>query len=133
LQIKLDNLYGAVLSIDGAKKGDNHIISFRLEIANQKFIMNESGILKEAVTLLNDVIFNPNVNNKAFDPSIVEREKGTLRQKMSSVIDDKMKFANMRLIDEMCEGEAYQIHVHGYEDDLDVITPETIYKYYQDL
>src|SRR5690625_2724176 len=43
LQTKLDELYGAVLSIDGAKKGNHHIISFRLEVANDKYIKNEQS------------------------------------------------------------------------------------------
>src|SRR5690625_6770876 len=41
LQLKLDELYGAVLRIDGAKKGDHHIMSVRLEIANQNYISDE--------------------------------------------------------------------------------------------
>ncbi|SHF53042.1 EF-P 5-aminopentanol modification-associated protein YfmF [Ornithinibacillus halophilus] len=133
LQTKLDELYGAVLSIDGAKKGENHVISFRLELANQKFIPNESGILEEAISLLNDVIFNPNVDKDGFDRNIFNREKETLKQKMSSIIDDKMRYANMRLIDEMCEGEPYSIHVHGYEEDLSSISPENTYEYYQSI
>src|SRR5699024_12554390 len=61
------------------------------------------------------------------------RETETLRQKMNAIIDDKMSYANMRLIDEMCKGEAYQLHVHGYEEDLNSITPENLYDYYQQL
>ncbi|MUK89849.1 insulinase family protein [Ornithinibacillus sp. L9] len=133
LQIQLDNLYGAVLSIDGGKKGENHIISLRLEVANQKFIPNESGILEGAVELFNDVIFHPNTSGQAFQPTIFKREKNTLKQKINSIKDDKMSFANMRLIDEMCDGEPYQLHVHGYEEDLDSMTPEDTYAYYQEL
>lgn len=133
LQLKLDELYGAVLSIDGAKKGDNHIISFRLEVANQNYIANESTIIDEAITLLKEVIFHPHTVHDSFHPQIFNREKETLQQKMNAVIDDKMAFANMRLIDEMCAGEAYALHVHGYEEDLAEITAENTYAYYQDL
>jgi predicted Zn-dependent peptidase len=133
LQMALDDLYGAVLSVDGGKKGDHHILSFRLEVANEKFIPNETNIVEDAVKLLNEVIFNPNVKDQAFESSIFSRERETLRQKIKSVIDDKMKYANMRLIDEMCEGELYQLHVHGYEEDLDKITPEDLYSYYTSL
>src|SRR5699024_12625294 len=38
LQKKLDDLYGAVLSIDGSKKGNNHILSFRLDVRYGKYI-----------------------------------------------------------------------------------------------
>lgn len=133
LQIALDDLYGAVLSIDGGKKGNNHILSFRLEVANEKFIPGESNIIEDAIRLLKEVIFKPNVSNDSFDNEIFNREKDTLRQKIKSVIDDKMKYANMRLIDEMCEGEAYQLHVSGYEEDLDKITASDLYQYYMNL
>jgi len=133
LQLKLDELYGAVLSIDGAKKGNHHIMSVRLEVANQKYIPKESSIIDEAIHLLNEVIFHPHVNGHAFNEEAFQREKATLRQKMNAIIDNKMMYANIRLIDEMCEGEAYELHVHGYEDDLNALTAEELYSYYTNL
>ena len=133
LQLKLDELYGAVLRIDGAKKGDHHIMSVRLEIANQNYISDESSIITEALTLLKEVIYEPNTTDDSFDPVIFKREKETLQQKMNAVIDDKMAYANRRMIDEMCAGEAYATHVHGYEEDLAKLDAATMYKYYQSL
>src|SRR5690606_33816607 len=51
LQSKLDDLYGAVLSVDGGKKGENHILTFRMEIANPKFLQKDKDIIKEAIQL----------------------------------------------------------------------------------
>ncbi|WP_174613365.1 EF-P 5-aminopentanol modification-associated protein YfmF [Virgibacillus ihumii] len=133
LQRKLDDLYGAVLSLDGAKKGNYHIISIRLEIANQKFISNEGSILDEALALLNEVIFNPKTSGDSFDSSITTRQKEILKQKIHALMDDKMSYANMRLIDEMCESEVYHLHVQGYEEDLGEITPFNLYDYYRKL
>lgn len=132
-QRKLDDLYGAVLSIDGAKKGNNHILSFRMEFANQKYIANESSIFNEAMNVLHDVIFKPNIQNDAFVSTVFNREKETLKQKISSIVDNKINYANMRLIDAMCKGETYQIHVHGYEEDLEGLTAENAYQYYQEI
>ncbi|WP_373896067.1 EF-P 5-aminopentanol modification-associated protein YfmF [Virgibacillus sp. CBA3643] len=131
LQLKLDDLYGAVLSIDGAKKGENHVISIRLELANEKFIPEESSIIDEGIALMSELLFHPNSSSDSFEAKTFNREKDTLRQKMSAIKDNKMSYANMRLIDEMCEGEPYQLHVHGYEDDLNAITKESLYDYYQ--
>ena len=61
LQLKLDDLYGAVLSIDGGKKGENHIISFRMEIANERYVPSEDKIIEEAIRLLSELIFHPNI------------------------------------------------------------------------
>ncbi|TRM12454.1 insulinase family protein [Lentibacillus cibarius] len=133
MQAKLDALYGAVLSVDSSKKGNNHIITIRLETANQKFISDEASIMDEAVNLLKEVIFHPISENEAFLPSVVDREKSTLQQKMNSIVDDKMRYANMRLIDKMCSNERYGLHIQGYEDDLKSITAENLYAYYQSV
>lgn len=130
---KLDELYGAGLFIDGAKKGNSHILSFRFTVANQQFIANESSILNEAITLFNQIIFEPNVSHDGFDRHIFNREKETLKRRIQSIEDDKMSYANMRLIDEMCESELYRLHVHGYEDDLDQLTAHDLYQYYREL
>lgn len=42
LQLKLDELYGAVLFVDGAKRGEEHVISFRLEVANERYLLKGS-------------------------------------------------------------------------------------------
>jgi len=133
LQLKLDELYGAVLSIDAAKKGNNHILSIRLDVANQKYIPETSDVIDESIQLLHDIIFQPRTEQNGFQKKVFERERETLRQKMRAIIDDKMMYANIRLIDEMCEGEAYQLHVHGYEEDLDKLTAEELYAYYTNL
>ena len=133
LQQKLDDLYGAFFSINGAKKGNFHIITFRLEIPNPRFLENESALIEDSFKLLNEIINRPKVSGNSFDSSIVDREKETLKQKIDSIRDDKMSYANMRLIDEMCKDEVYQTHVHGYLDDLSTIDGKSLYTYYQSL
>lgn len=132
-QEKLNQLYGAVLSIDGAKKGNQHILSFRLEFANQKYIADEASILDEAIRLLHEVIFSPSLEGDAFKQKTVEREKESLKQRIASIADDKMAYANQRLIDEMCENERFSIHSSGYMEDLEDIDAENMYAYYQSV
>lgn len=133
LMLKLDELYGAILSIDGVKKGNNHIISFRLEVANEKFIQNETTVMDESLTLLHDIIFNPYLEGNAFPEQVVAREKITLKNKINAIYDDKLAYANMRLIDEMCKGENYSIHSNGYVEDLDQLNAQNVYEYYEQL
>ncbi|MBP2077719.1 EF-P 5-aminopentanol modification-associated protein YfmF [Oceanobacillus polygoni] len=133
LQLKLDDLYGAVLTADGGKKGENHIITIRLEFANEKFIPDASNVMDEAIRLFSEVLFHPNAGKNGFDDAVFKREVGTLKQKINAIQDDKMSYANMRLIDEMCKEEAYQLHVHGYEEDLNSLMNEDLYNYYQQM
>src|SRR5699024_2062395 len=114
-QEKLDELYGATLSIDGTKKGNHHILSFRLNIANDKFMSTVNSIIEDAVALLYEVIYALNTADGVFIDKIVAREKDALKQRLISIQDDKMAYANQRLIDEMCKGENFSIHASGYE------------------
>ncbi|QTM99472.1 insulinase family protein [Sediminibacillus dalangtanensis] len=133
LRTALDDLYGAVLGVDGSKKGENHVITLRLETANEAYLATDEQILERAVEMLSSILFDPKSDGNSFDASIVRREKQTLKQKIDSIIDDKMSYANMRMIDEMCKDEAYRLHVHGYAEDLEDINEETLYQYYQNM
>lgn len=133
LQFKLDDLYGASLTLDGSKAGNYHVMSTRMQIANQKYIQNESSIMEEALKLLYEVLFNPNIQNKSFNDQTVDREKNTLLQHIRSIKDDKTQYAQKRLVETMCEGETYQIPAHGYEEDLKALSAEDLYSTYKGM
>ncbi|MCD5322750.1 MULTISPECIES: EF-P 5-aminopentanol modification-associated protein YfmF [Pontibacillus] len=129
----LDSLYGAVLSVDSSKKGEDHVMTFRMEIPNDEMLSADESLLKQGLDLMNEMIFHPKVDGKELDSTIVNREKQTLTQKLKSLKDDKMSYANTRLIDEMCKEEPYRFHVHGYEEDLKDINAENLYAYYKEM
>lgn len=131
LRSYLDELYGATLFIDLAKKGEYHIISFSLEIANEKFLSDPSPLLKRGFELLAEVLTNPNASENAFDQETVAKEKRTLKQRIQSVYDDKMRYSNVRLLEEMCKGEPYALQVNGESEDVDSINAENLYDYYK--
>ncbi|QGH34593.1 insulinase family protein [Gracilibacillus salitolerans] len=133
LRQHLDELYGTVLAVDSSKKGENHILTIRLELANEQYIAGSQDLLNQGIAFLREVIYQPKLVDQAFDPKIVAREKETLRSKMESLTEDKVSFANTRMIEEMCKEEEYRLRVHGYEEDLDKITAEDLYAYYQQI
>lgn len=133
LRRHLDELYGTILSIDSSKKGENHILTIRLELANEQYISGTQDLFSKCIKFLREILYAPKLSGGAFDPQIVEREKETLKSKIESLKEDKMSFANTRLIEEMCEDELYRLRVHGYEEELNSITPENLYEYYQEL
>lgn len=133
LRLKLDDLYGAILSISGTKKGEKHIITLRLDVANENYLSDRTPLFERAVNLLREILFDPKVENGAFTESIVSRETQTLKQKMVALKDDKMSYANMRLIDEMCKDESYSLHVHGYEEELKDMDGSKLYGFYEKM
>jgi predicted Zn-dependent peptidase len=131
LRSYLDELYGASLTVDLSKKGEYHIITFRMEIANETYLADPTPLLEKGLTLLSNILLNPALKNNTFVPSIVEKEKRSLKQRIQSVFDDKMRYANLRLVEEMCKDEPYALHVNGQMEDVEQITAEGLYEYYQ--
>ncbi|TCP30270.1 putative Zn-dependent peptidase [Scopulibacillus darangshiensis] len=133
LQHRLDDLYGATLSTALSKKGDNHLLSLFVTVANERFISGAESLLDDAISLLTEVVFQPNAEAGHFDEKTVKKEKRALKQRLESIVDDKMRFANQRLIDEMCPNESYRLHTYGYQDELEKITAEELFRYYQKM
>ncbi|WP_453996828.1 EF-P 5-aminopentanol modification-associated protein YfmF [Bacillus nitroreducens] len=131
LRSYLDELYGAVLYVDLAKKGEHHIITFFIEIANELFLKDQTPLLDKAISLLQEIVLSPVTVDGGFKNEVVEREKRSLKQRIQAVYDDKMRYSNLRLIEEMCKDEPYHLHVNGRIEDLDQISAESLYSYYQ--
>ncbi|WP_216827930.1 EF-P 5-aminopentanol modification-associated protein YfmF [Alkalihalobacterium elongatum] len=133
LRNRLDELYGASLSVDVQKKGEEHVIGIRMDIANEKFLKDPTPLFEHAVQLLAEVLLQPNQENGQFISAIVESEKRSLKQRIKSVYDDKMRYANMRITEEMCKGEPFALSVHGDEKQIDSINEKDLFDYYQQL
>lgn len=135
LQIRsyLDDLYGATLNVDVSKKGEYQIISFRMDLANDKYLKSSTPLLEKGLEFIAQILLEPVINGDAFSSSIVDQEKRSLKQRIQAVYDDKMRYANMRLIEEMCQHEPYRIHTHGKMDEVNDITAESLYHYYQNV
>ncbi|MBS4177057.1 EF-P 5-aminopentanol modification-associated protein YfmF [Lederbergia citrea] len=131
LRSYLDELYGASFYTDLSKKGEFHILTFSLEIANEKFLQDKTPLLQKAVQFFGEVLLNPNATNQAFDELTMDKEKRTLKQRIQSVFDDKMRYASVRLVEEMCKGEPYAIQASGEYDKVDDITAASLFQYYQ--
>ncbi|MBM7579920.1 EF-P 5-aminopentanol modification-associated protein YfmF [Jeotgalibacillus terrae] len=129
----LDDLYGASASVDVNKKGEYHILTFAVDIANEKYLQDNTPLTEQALNVLNEMVFHPLLEDGAFSRKVVESEKRTLNQKLKAVKDDKMRYASQRLVEEMCSGEAYALHPNGIESELEKITPEKLMEAYQQM
>lgn len=131
LRSYLDELYGTTLYVDLAKKGEYQIMSFSIEVANEKFLSDPTPLLQKAMEFLAEILLKPNIQDNAFQSDTVEKEKKTLKQRIQSVFDDKMRYSNLRLVEEMFKDEPYSLHVNGQMEDVDTITAESLYQFYQ--
>ncbi|GAE24321.1 Zinc protease [Halalkalibacter wakoensis JCM 9140] len=133
LRERLDDMYGAMLSTDVQKKGEEHVISIRLDVANERYLSDTTPLFAHAISLLGEIILQPQVENGSFVSSVVENEKRSLKQRIQSVYDDKMRYANVRVTEEMCKGEPFALTAFGTEEEVDGITAQSLYSYYEQL
>lgn len=133
LRNRLDDLYGATLSVDVQKKGENHIIVLRMDVANESYLQDPLPVLEKGMELLAEVLLKPALEENAFVSSIVESEKRSLKQRIQSVHDDKMRYANMRVTEEMCKGEPFALSVYGKEDEIERLNSQELFSYYKQV
>ncbi|HHK5532361.1 TPA: M16 family metallopeptidase [Bacillus mobilis] len=127
----LEELYGSSLAVDVSKKGEDHIISIYVDIANEVYLHDAPSLFEKALSMLSDIVLHPATEGNGFLPSIVESEKRALLQRIEATYDDKMRYANERLIEEMCKVEPYRLSANGKKESVSSITNESLYQYYQ--
>ncbi|WP_395760793.1 EF-P 5-aminopentanol modification-associated protein YfmF [Bacillus sp. 3G2] len=127
----LEELYGSSLAVDVSKKGEDHIISIYVDIANEVYLHDAPPLFEKALSMLSDIVLHPATEGHGFLPSIVESEKRALLQRIEATYDDKMRYANERLVEEMCKVEPYRLSANGKKESVSSITNESLYQYYQ--
>ncbi|MFP4973850.1 EF-P 5-aminopentanol modification-associated protein YfmF [Paenibacillus sp. CN-4] len=129
---RLEQLYGAGFGFDVYKRGDYQIVQFRMDTINDSFVQSAESLLDQSFAFLGGVLTRPLTEQGRFRPSYVTTERETVRKKLESIVNDKIRYAAERCIEEMCRNEPYRLHPLGQRTDLDGITPEGLYRAYGD-
>jgi predicted Zn-dependent peptidase len=128
---KLDDLYGAGFGFDVFKRGDYQIVQFRMDIIEDRYV-DESGqtLLAQAIEFLGGAITEPALENNHFMEKYVEAEKRTVQRKIEAVINDKIRYAEERCMQEMCKNEPYRLFPLGTIEALQTLDAKSLYEKY---
>lgn len=129
---RLDMLYGAELRADVLKFGEEQVSIFHLEVADSSYLSGEDP-LPEALALLGDVLSEPPLEGGGLRSTWVDQERENLRRRIQGIYSDKAHYAQLRLVEEMCRGEAYAIPRLGSLEDLDRHTGESLWRRWQEI
>lgn len=132
LMIRLDELYGAGFSSDVLKKGEKQVLSFSLEVINDLYAPGKD-LLREGISTMHNIINKPLLENGGFKGAYVEQEKEQLEKEIKGMINDKVNYALERCVQEMCSEEPFGVFKYGSVEQLEQITPEDLYHYYEQL
>ncbi|ULL17276.1 insulinase family protein [Paenibacillus sp. H1-7] len=128
---RLDDLYGAGFGFDIYKRGDYQMVQFRMDLIQDQFVNSPESLLQKGIEFVGETITKPALENGRFVSKYVDSEKITLQKRIQAIINDKIRYAAERCIEEMCSQEPYRLHPLGKLDQIEQITPEGLYTYYQ--
>lgn len=117
----LEYLYGATLSSDVMKVGERHIIAFRGEFVNDRYLPADEGILDRYIDFAREFIQEPHLEDGKFPEAVLEQEKVNHQRYVESLLNDKRSYAYERCLQHMCPDEPYRLYEYGAVEDLDAI------------
>lgn len=130
---KLDRLYGA--RIDGVvrKIGESQCLGFVASLIDDRFAPGGERLLEPAAGLLGELICDPVTEGGLFVSDYFESEKVNLIDAIRSILNDKRTYADRRLLQELCAGEAYGVSRLGDEASAEKLRVKNLYAQYRRL
>lgn len=131
LSKKLAMLYGASLSGNNRRIGDNSLITFSISAIDDKYALNSEVVSEKISKLLCDLIFRPKLNGNSFCEKEINQEKRLLKEAIDAEFNDKRAYSLGRFKQIMFQDEPY-----GYKltkEDVDAVSGEELYTLWQTL
>ncbi len=127
---KLRSLYGADFFCDVKKAGNRQIIVFGIEVLDDNFALEKEELLKEAINVLFEAIFNPKLEDKKFTKEAVEIEKKDLIELVKSTYSDKKQHAFKEAIKVLFEGDVFAVDKFSSLKMLEKVEEKGLYESY---
>lgn len=126
----LDNLYGARLEPVVRKKGENQLFGFLASCVDDRLLPDGEKVLEPLADLLGELFTAPATKNGRLNGEYLKSERTNLVDLIRSEINDKDAYASFRLIEEMCQGEAYGLRRLGRVEDVEKVSVQKLNQYY---
>jgi predicted Zn-dependent peptidase len=133
LNRRFDMLYATNIETRCFKRGETHIFGFSANMLDNRFATDGTDILSETLSLIGEIMFSPALTDGCFNPSYVESEKKNLIDAIKAKINNKNSYAVWRCQEEMCRGEVFAVSEDGTVEDVEAITPQSLYDFYLDI
>lgn len=127
----LDTLYGAAVSPMARRVGDRQTVGLYCSFMDDRFALPGDKVLEPMAAFLEELLFNPLLENGSFVPEIVESEKKNQVSAIESEYNDKRHYAVTRTLEILCKGDSFAIPRMGTAVQTRAITPEGLYSHYQ--
>jgi predicted Zn-dependent peptidase len=88
-------------------------------------------LLGEALSFLGEVVTRPALEKVKFRDKYVEAEKTTVSKRIDAIINDKIRYASERCVEEMCKDEPYRLPALGSKNELAALNADKLYDAYR--
>ncbi len=131
LAYRLEELYGSELAAEVVKKGERLLVSFSMELVNDRYLPGENGLLGRCLEILSEVVARPLSEGGAFKAEYVSQEKEQHEKVIRGLVNDKAAYAMERCLQEMCAAEPFGVFKYGTLSELAKLEPENLYGFYR--
>lgn len=125
------DLYAVNISGTNRRIGNYLDTDISLKVLHDKY--TEKGNFEKSLDLLNSLIFNPKVTNKAFDETDFNTVYEEYKADLNSLVENKMAYALIKGLEATNDKSVISYRSIGYLDDLEKITRENLYSYYEQV
>ena len=130
ISARLDRLYGAEVDYTVRKKGECQCIGFVGSFIDDAYALGGEKLLEPVAELMGEMILSPVTRSGRFLPDYVESERDNLADAIRSIRNDKRDWADLRLLQELCAGEAYGVSRLGDERSVERVSAQKLYAEY---
>lgn len=131
LTIEAQELYAADIQTYNSRLGNYNNLDIYLSVLHDRY--TEDGNFTKALEFLNEIVFHPDVSAKAFSKEKLDVVKSTMKSNLSSLKEDGASYSLLRLFEAMDKTRVSSYRMVGYLEDLEKVTPESLYQYYQKM
>lgn len=126
----LDELYGARVYPVVRKRGESLVIGLIGDVIDERYADGGEGLTARAAALLGDFWKRPYLINGTFSPDYTAVERENLADRIAALQNDPRAYAQRRLYEIMCAGEAFGESELGTAEGARALTPEALYEAY---
>ncbi|BAP86057.1 peptidase M16 [Paucilactobacillus hokkaidonensis JCM 18461] len=124
------SLFGAYVGTNVGRYGNLHALRVRASFVNDQYAV--PGLTEQVISLLHEMIFQPLIDNNAFDEPTFNLQRNNLRSSIQALDEDKQFYAAMKLREiYFADNSLLKIPSFGRLSDLDELTPESLVETYR--
>ena len=133
ITLRLDDLYGAAVGAQLRRVGDYQATGLSCSFMREEYALPGEQLRAPMFAFLEELLLRPVLVNGAFSPEYVESEKRNLTAAIAAQRNDKRAYANAQMVKKMCKGDSFGVPRLGEKEDVEAITPQSLYAHYQKI